>query len=226
MGPLRDVLREPDRRTWRRFLPAARGAHRPTPSEPATGGRHLPDDVEAADPGRGSRAWQVVAGILILAAGIVLATGLLPAEPGPRQEDLAALHPSAPDPTEAEAPVSTTASTSVRVWPMERVEVAERIVRTDAGRWEVGADGDVLAIGDWDCDRSPTPAVLRRADGRIAVFDRWATDDVEETARPIGVVAGAETLQPARTCGEVVVRTASGEETVLDTRTSPAEGGR
>ena len=29
----------------------------------------------------------------------------------------------------------------------------------------------VVVVGDWDCDRLPTPAVLRPSSGTVAVFD-------------------------------------------------------
>lgn len=226
MAPLREVLRRPDRRTWRRFVPSSGGAHRrpPTPAAPAD--PWLLDGVEHADDvGRRPQAWQVVAGVLILAAGIVLATGLWPTEPTapPSDErsghDVPTDHAAAPQ----EAPAATTATTGIRLWPAPRVEVHGRVVRTDAGRWEVGREGDLVTVGDWDCDRLPTPAVLRPSDGRVAVFDGWAPPDTDETARTVATVAGAATLEAGRTCGELVVRTASGGTEVLDTR-SATEG--
>ena len=44
-------------------------------------------------------------------------------------------------------------------------------------RYRVGREGDIVVIGDWDCDGDKTPAVLRPATGEIAVFDHWPDPD-------------------------------------------------
>lgn len=232
MARLREVLGRPDRRTWRRFLPQ-RGAPR---SETAASPTDLdePRRVDENDTRR-LQPWQIGAGVFILAGGIVLATGLVPAEPPPPTPEgaLAPEQEVAPPPPagvpaggEPAPPTSTTDATDtagVRLWPSERVEVTGRLVRTDSGRWEVGRDGDVVTVGDWDCDRLPTPAVLRPSDGRVAVFDRWAPAEAEEQARPVGTIAGAVGLRPSDTCGEIVVRSGAGGDRLLDTRTPGEE---
>jgi hypothetical protein len=44
-------------------------------------------------------------------------------------------------------------------------------------RYVVGREGDIVVVGDWNCDGDETPAVLRPATGEIAVFDRWPEID-------------------------------------------------
>jgi hypothetical protein len=54
-------------------------------------------------------------------------------------------------------------------------------------RFSLGAPGDVLVPGDWDCDGTDTPAVYRPADGSVHIFDRWATGD-----DPVGPTASLD----------------------------------
>ena len=44
-------------------------------------------------------------------------------------------------------------------------------------RYRVGREGDVVVLGDWNCDGDRTPAVLRPVTGEIAVFDSWPDAD-------------------------------------------------
>ena len=46
-------------------------------------------------------------------------------------------------------------------------------VRTDDGEWTVGARGDLVAVGDWDCDGRDTLAVLSPAVGIVSFFASW-----------------------------------------------------
>jgi hypothetical protein len=60
------------------------------------------------------------------------------------------------------------------------VEIKGTTVLVGSRRYEVGQQGDVVVLGDWDCDRTATPAVLRPDTGEVFVFDEWASsDDVE-----------------------------------------------
>ena len=58
-------------------------------------------------------------------------------------------------------------------------------------RYRLGTDGDVVAVGDWDCDGTATPALLRPSNGKVFTFDRWATESDPSTATQIGAVDGA-----------------------------------
>ena len=42
--------------------------------------------------------------------------------------------------------------------------------------WHVGEPGDIAAIGDWDCDGSPTLGVFRPATGNWFTFSDWNPD--------------------------------------------------
>ena len=43
----------------------------------------------------------------------------------------------------------------------------------DGRRYAIGAEGDLVVIGDWDCDGEATPAIARTSTGHVVLFDRW-----------------------------------------------------
>ena len=42
-------------------------------------------------------------------------------------------------------------------------------------RYVVGAPGDFVQTGDWDCDGQATPAIVRPSTGDVVLFDAWPT---------------------------------------------------
>jgi len=62
----------------------------------------------------------------------------------------------------------------------------------DAGvaRWTLGEPGDVVAVGDWDCDGDASAALLRPTSGDVFVFPTWAAVDEPLTVSPVRRVAG------------------------------------
>jgi hypothetical protein len=65
----------------------------------------------------------------------------------------------------------------------------------DGERFRVGAADDVAIVGDWDCNGTETPAVLR-SDGSVWTWPTWA-----EAPRPVGTAHGATTLVATRDDG-------------------------
>ena len=43
----------------------------------------------------------------------------------------------------------------------------------DGRRYAIGTEGDLVVIGDWNCDGVATPAIARPGTGQVAMFDRW-----------------------------------------------------
>ena len=43
----------------------------------------------------------------------------------------------------------------------------------DGRRYAIGAEGDLVVIGDWDCDGEATPAIARPDTGQVVLFNRW-----------------------------------------------------
>ena len=53
------------------------------------------------------------------------------------------------------------------------VHEAAAVLEHDGRRYAVGATGDFVETGDWDCDGQATAAIVRPSTGGIVVFDAW-----------------------------------------------------
>ena len=97
--------------------------------------------------------------------------------------------------------------------------VEGHVVSSGDARWSLGEAGDVVAVGDWDCDGAASPAVLRPETGDVFVFPGWATDEAPVTVDAVRTIPGAEVLRPepgADGCDALVVERAGGEATVVE----------
>jgi hypothetical protein len=54
--------------------------------------------------------------------------------------------------------------------------------------YAVGASGDLVAVGDWDCDGSATPALVEAGTGGVFLFPEWATAEAEVHVDAAGIV--------------------------------------
>jgi hypothetical protein len=79
----------------------------------------------------------------------------------------------------------------------ESLHYGEGILVSGGSRWSVGADGDVVATGDWTCRGEAVLAVLRPATGDIFVFDGWAPADRDLVATAVARVEGGFALRAA-----------------------------
>jgi hypothetical protein len=69
-------------------------------------------------------------------------------------------------------------------------------------QYRIGAPGDVVAVADWDCDGNDTAMVLRPRSGEIFEFTDWARPGAPTSARRVGSVPGARSIDaPADRCG-------------------------
>jgi hypothetical protein len=99
------------------------------------------------------------------------------------------------------------------------VEVADGVVHAGEQRWAVGEPGDVLAVGDWDCDGAATPAAYRPTTGDVFVFDTWAASGQPVAVEAAARVADGTTLAAERGddgCDALVVATASGDRHTVE----------
>ena len=153
--------------------------------------------------------WPVVAGGLLLSLAAAAGTAAV------------AIHPDAAPPLRAveDEPTVTTAPPAPPARTAPAVAYADGIVQTADGKWDVGQPGDVPAVGDWDCDGTPTLALLRPATGEVFAFVEWATVDHDLTGDRLGVVEAGATLAVTDVdgdgCDDLVVRTADGRSTTL-----------
>ena len=77
----------------------------------------------------------------------------------------------------------------------ESIRIQGQIVRVNGVSYRVGRPGDVVAVGDWDCDGRSTPAVLRPSTGEVLAFDQWAVRGTPATARTVARIDGAVSLR-------------------------------
>lgn len=117
------------------------------------------------------------------------------------------------------SPPSQTAPTGITplVDDQPAATVDGNVVTMGERRYEIGEPGDIVVVGDWDCDGTDTPALLRPATGGLFVFDRWAgTSPMEVT--PVRVVDGANGLrglEEPQGCDRLVVRRQDGSEVAV-----------
>jgi tRNA A-37 threonylcarbamoyl transferase component Bud32 len=185
-----------------------------------------------------TRAWAI---LLTLAATLIVGFGARAAlASGTRREQAS---PSAasvePDTTATTPTVAASSSTSSpRVWPTsvpcpqlvlagdrrdvdgdgcpEAVSIDGAQVVVDGARYDVGAPGDAVAVADWDCDGSDTPAVVRPSTGDVFVFDAWATAEAPMPGRLLDRVPGAiAPATPNGTCDVVPVVDVAGARSAV-----------
>ena len=83
----------------------------------------------------------------------------------------------------------------------------------DAGprRYAIGHAGDVLALGDWDCDGRDTPGLYRPSTGAIVYYDAWGEPSrpAAPSAYGMGPAGGTATVRRASNktagCDELLV---------------------
>jgi hypothetical protein len=134
------------------------------------------------------------------------------------------------------------ASPPVRVWPAppgeaepaprvadvdgdgspDLVEVEAGVITAGGARWQVAAAGEIVMVGDWDCDALPTPAVVRPGSGQVWVYPRWAGEGEEVAAELAGVApraVSATIVGPDATgdqpCAAIEVTDETGTQTVI-----------
>lgn len=98
----------------------------------------------------------------------------------------------------ARVPAASTAAPESRKRAEVPVIVGDGVVRVGDTRFAVGSPGDVLTIGDWDCDGASTVAVLRPSSGSVFAFEGWATESAALDAKPVAKVEGAIALRAER----------------------------
>jgi hypothetical protein len=150
-------------------------------------------------------------GGVALAGGLVLAGLLLGSRSDPRPAPATLGIPPAPTTS------STTSTSSTTTWPAHRVHITGNVVERDGERWTVGRPGDVIVVGDWDCDGEVSPAVLRPATGRVWSFTGWSAAGAPEAGRTLATIPGATSVrvEPAGRCDRLRVIGADGQSTMV-----------
>jgi len=91
----------------------------------------------------------------------------------------------------------------------------------DAGvaRWSLGEPGDLVTVGDWDCDGEASAALLRPSSGDVFVFSAWADEGepvtVSSTRRVDGGV-GIRAEPGDQACERLIVDLAGGGSATVE----------
>jgi hypothetical protein len=189
------------------------------------------DPPEPADPGdrgpsparreRSSRA-RVAAGsgaaAAAIAAGVVFVGGWGPrgsaARPDAVQATTPAGHAGCP-------PVATPAADVDGDDCPEALVVVGGTISAGPARWTLGRPGDLVAVGDWDCNGRAAPALLRPATGDVFVFPGWAAESEPVTVKARDRLPGAVAIraEPAENgCDDLVIDLGSGATAMVEVR--------
>ena len=132
--------------------------------------------------------------------------------------------PTTTAPPATTAPPTTTAppaTTAPSTPPAAAAAGPAPLVDHEGVRYEVGEVGDLVVVGDWDCDGSVTPGVVRTGDGSVWIFDRWASGGELAAARAVGVArfpVAATAVPSPEGCEDIAVTTADGDQVVVTPR--------
>jgi hypothetical protein len=100
------------------------------------------------------------------------------------------------------------------------VVLGDGAVELAGTRYLVGAPGDLLAVGDWDCDGRATVGLVERPSGLVYLFERWAREGADEVVPAVAAVEGAESVATAPGddggCEVLVVTDADGRRTEVE----------
>jgi tRNA A-37 threonylcarbamoyl transferase component Bud32 len=94
------------------------------------------------------------------------------------------------------------------------VELDGRSATVGSVRVSLGEEGDLVVLGDWDCDGTATPALLRPSSGEVFVFPRWSLDEPLEVAASTVVPDASAISAGEGACPDLLVRTPEGDRTV------------
>jgi hypothetical protein len=81
------------------------------------------------------------------------------------------------------------------------------ILQSNGARYSLGKTGDVVVVGDWDCDGIATAVLYRPATGWLHRFDRWAAPGEELTPTTSEHIGTGRTIRRMARgdCDEVAV---------------------
>ena len=113
------------------------------------------------------------------------------------------------------SPLAPTADSADRERPEDPAGQATGAVLEHGGyRYGVGAPGDFVQTGDWDCDGQATPAIVRPSTGHVVLFDAWPAPD-QSISMPVRwqveAPTGAETVSHG-SCDLLRVYTTAGSK--------------
>ena len=99
------------------------------------------------------------------------------------------------------------------------VDITGQVVEVNGAVFTVGEKGDVVRLGDWNCDGRATVALLRPESGALFAFDGWSpAEDATIEGEYVGRYGGAVSIVEQTECGPIFVEHPDG--TQVDTSAS------
>ena len=92
----------------------------------------------------------------------------------------------------------------------DEITIDGTIISTDDGRWSLGETGDFVLVGDWDCDGTAAPGLVRKNSGSVYFFEGWSPPSVPLLAHPVATVGEPIDAEPLEGCGGIRVSTPTG----------------
>lgn len=68
---------------------------------------------------------------------------------------------------------------------VESIRLEGGVARAGGVSWRIGAEGDLVVIGDWDGDGTATPGLVRSTTGEVWIFRGWAGDGEQLPAQRV-----------------------------------------
>lgn len=96
----------------------------------------------------------------------------------------------------------------------EPIELDGREARIGSVDVRLGEEGDLVALGDWDCDGVATPALLRPSSGEVFVFPEWRLDAPVEVEAAAVVPDASAIAAGTGECPTLSVATPQGNRAV------------
>ena len=156
-------------------------------------------------PAPARRGSWIVAGAVAAAAVAVAATLATPPRPGVAAEPVAVVCPAGPTGASLVGDPDGDGCQTAASWHDGILTVVVQPGRPP-DRFAVGAPGDVVALGDWDCDGSDTPGTYRPATGAVTLYDAWPTaGQVLPASTSIEQPGAAATVVHSGDCDQLVV---------------------
>ncbi|MEM7141990.1 MAG: hypothetical protein AAF548_13270 [Actinomycetota bacterium] len=155
-----------------------------------------------------TRRHAVIAAVGISAAAVVVSV-IRPSD-DPRETVDEQTAPATVVPAEPEPSTPSTTEPPSGPAPSDAAEPV--VVEHDGRRYGVGDVGDIVVVGDWNCDGIGTPALLQVASGHVARFDRWPEvgGEIAPTSQALHTGAVGLDVVPAGPCDRLRVIEPSG----------------
>ncbi len=104
---------------------------------------------------------------------------------------------------------------------LETWSAASGVLTADGQRYALGSTGDLVTVGDWNCDGVATPALVHSS-GEVFLFPLWPENGDSINVRASSSVASPVAVE-ATQCGSLRIESADGTLTIVDNRSEGSQ---